>query len=104
MRHRARLALLILALASTTVPLLAPAPALAATGQVVVFQTEPVPLEIYDDPSGCTRLPLAAHVLNNQTDQPVRVHGDPFCLGPSVTVRPGYGSHVPAGSGSFSVS
>ncbi|MEV4368579.1 hypothetical protein AB0J71_16025 [Nonomuraea sp. NPDC049637] len=103
MRNRARLAALTLALACATVPLLAPAPALAATGQVVVFQAELVPLEIYDDPSGCTRLPLAAHVLSNQTDRPVRVHGDPFCLGPSVTIQPGFGSHVPAGSGSFSV-
>ncbi|MGW4404403.1 hypothetical protein ACWEJ6_10245 [Nonomuraea sp. NPDC004702] len=103
MRHRARLAALSLALASATAALLAPLPAQAATGQVVVFQVEPLPLEIYDDPGGCTKLPAAAHVLNNQTDQVVRIYGDPFCFGSSVTVQPGYGSHVPAGSGSFSV-
>ncbi|MEV4394083.1 hypothetical protein [Nonomuraea sp. NPDC049607] len=103
MRHSARLAALTLVLASATAPFVAAAPARAATGQVVVFQVEALPLEIYDDPGGCTKLPLAAHVLNNQTDQAVRIYGDPFCLGSSVTVRPGYGSHVPAGSGSFSV-
>lgn len=103
MRHRTRLAALTLVVASTTAQLLAPAPALAATGQVVVFQLEPIPLEIYNDPSGCMKLPMAAHVLDNQTDKVVRVYGDPFCFGPSLAVRPGYGSHVQPGSGSFAV-
>ncbi|MFI7112117.1 hypothetical protein ACIBK9_37810 [Nonomuraea sp. NPDC050227] len=102
MRFSARLAALPLVLASATAPLVAAAPARAATGQVVVFQVETLPLEVYNDPRGCTKLPLAAHVLNNQTDQVVRIYGDPFCFGSSVTVRPGHGSHVPAGSGSFS--
>jgi hypothetical protein len=78
-------------------------PAQAATGQVVVFSTELTPLKVYDNPSGCLTFPPLAHVLNNQTDKPVTVHGDPFCLTPGLKVLPGYGMHVPAGYGSFSV-
>ncbi|NML52613.1 hypothetical protein HHL19_17650 [Streptomyces sp. R302] len=74
----------------------------AASGDVVVFSTELQPLDVYRDPVGCRQLPVAAHVLNNQTDGPVRIYGNPFCLGPSVVVQPGYGVHVPGGAGSFS--
>ncbi|MEU9853748.1 hypothetical protein [Streptomyces sp. NPDC047974] len=74
----------------------------AATGDVVVFSTEVQPLDVYRDPSGCQRLPTVAHVLNNQTDGPVRIYGNPFCVGPSVVVQPGHGTHVPGGAGSFS--
>ncbi|MEZ7006295.1 hypothetical protein VM636_04330 [Streptomyces sp. SCSIO 75703] len=82
---------------------LTPGPAAAAAeGEVTVFQTELQPLTVYRDPAGCHKLPAAAHVLNNATDGPVRIYGDPFCLGPSVTVPPGYGAHVAPGSGSFS--
>src|SRR4051794_15082704 len=77
-------------------------PASAAQGQVVVFSTENAPLDKYDDPSGCTKLPDAAHVLDNLTDKPVTIYGDPQCLSPGPVVDPGYGTHVPAGSGSFS--
>lgn len=78
-------------------------PASAATGQVTVFETEVQSLTTYDNPDGCYKLPLAAHVLNNQTDEPVRIYGDPFCMGPSLLVEPGHGSHVAPGSGSFSI-
>lgn len=74
----------------------------AATGDVVVFSTEVQPLDVYRDPTGCQQLPTVAHVLNNQTDRPVRVYGNPFCVGPSVVVQPGHGTHVPGGAGSFS--
>ncbi|MBD0710633.1 MULTISPECIES: hypothetical protein [unclassified Streptomyces] len=77
-------------------------PAFAAEGTVTVFQTELQPLSVYENPRGCHKLPAAAHVLANETDRPVRIYGDPFCLGPSLTVAPGYGSHVAPGSGSFS--
>lgn len=79
-----------------------PAAAAAATGQVTVFETEVQPLTTYDDPAGCHKLPAAAHVLTNRTDEPVRIYGDPFCLTPSLTVQPGHGSHVAPGSSSFS--
>ncbi|MEV7181180.1 hypothetical protein [Kitasatospora sp. NPDC093679] len=79
----------------------APAPR-AATGTVVVFSTEFQPLDVYTDPSGCNQLPTLAHVLANRTDHPVKVYGNPFCLGPGLTVQPGYGTHVPGGAGSFS--
>lgn len=75
----------------------------AARGTVTVFSTEFSELTVWEDPTGCHRLPVAAHVLTNQTDQPVRIHADPFCLTPDLTVEPGYGSHVTPGSGSFSV-
>ncbi|GAA4205464.1 hypothetical protein [Actinocatenispora rupis] len=78
------------------------APASAAQGQVTVFSSELTPLDTYVNPSGCYKLPIAAHVLTNQTDSPVHVYADPFCVTPSLTVNPGYGSHVAAGSGSFS--
>ncbi|QUH06319.1 hypothetical protein HUO13_28460 [Saccharopolyspora erythraea] len=78
-------------------------PASAATEQVTVFETEAQPLTTYENPDGCYKLPPAAHVLNNQTNEPVRIYGDPLCLGPSMTVEPGHGSHVAPGSGSFSV-
>ncbi|EPD93682.1 hypothetical protein ACH4LN_16930 [Streptomyces albus] len=74
----------------------------AATGDVVVFQTELQPLTQYENPEGCHKLPAAAHVLTNRTDKPVKIYGDPFCLTPGLTVQPGYGSHVAPGSGSFS--
>ncbi|MFF0393466.1 hypothetical protein ACFYS8_32930 [Kitasatospora sp. NPDC004615] len=90
--------------AASVLGLAAPAPAAtrSANGQVVVFSTELQPLDVYSNPSGCQQLPTAAHVLSNQTDAPVRVYGNPLCLGPSVTVQPGYGTHVPGGAGSFS--
>ncbi|MFC8794470.1 hypothetical protein [Streptomyces cinereoruber] len=73
-----------------------------AVGDVVVFSTEAQALDVYGDPSGRHRLPAVAHVLTNRTDKPVRIYGNPFCLGPSVAVQPGYGTHVPGGAGSFS--
>ncbi|RKE18153.1 hypothetical protein BX266_1436 [Streptomyces sp. TLI_171] len=84
--------------------LAAPAPAAvrSASGDVVVFSTEAQPLDVYRDPAGCQQLPPVAHVLTNQTDRPVKVYGNPFCLGPALVVQPGYGTHVPGGAGSFS--
>ncbi|MGW4378986.1 hypothetical protein [Kitasatospora sp. NPDC004531] len=90
--------------AASVLGMAAPAPAAtrAASGEVVVFSSELLPLDVYRDPSGCQQLPTVAHVLNNQTDRPVQVYGNPFCIGPSVAVQPGYGTHVPGGAGSFS--
>ncbi|GAA1973759.1 hypothetical protein [Amycolatopsis minnesotensis] len=79
-----------------------PSTASAATGKVIVFEVEITSLTTYDNPSGCKKLPPLAHVLVNETDSPVKIYGDPFCLSPSLTVRPGYGSHVAPASGSFS--
>ncbi|MFF0461876.1 hypothetical protein [Streptomyces mexicanus] len=76
--------------------------AAAGSDEVVVFRTELSPLTVYEDPHGCHKLPADAHVLTNRTDRPVTVHADPFCLTPGLVVQPGYGSHVPPGSGSFS--
>ncbi|MEU2925982.1 hypothetical protein ABZ636_13195 [Streptomyces sp. NPDC007251] len=74
----------------------------ADSGDVVVFRNEFVPLTVYQNPHGCHKLPVDAHVLTNRTDRPVTVYGDPFCLTPGLIVQPGYGAHVAPGSGSFS--
>ncbi|UJW31916.1 hypothetical protein L3Q67_43320 [Saccharothrix sp. AJ9571] len=82
--------------------LMVTAPASAATGRVVVFETEVTELTVYQNPKGCKKLPVAAHVLVNETNDTVRIHGDPFCLTPALEVAPDHGSHVAPGSGSFS--
>jgi hypothetical protein len=83
--------------------LAAAAPAQAATGQVVVFSTEIQPLDVYTDPTGCHRLPITSHVIDNLTDQPIHVFLDPFCTVPAPipVLAPNYGSHV-SNVGSFS--
>ncbi|WP_410673669.1 hypothetical protein [Amycolatopsis sp. cmx-4-68] len=76
----------------------------AATGEVVVFTTEVVPLDVHENPRGCYALPEGAHVLANRTDRPVRVYGAPECFGPPLlTVEANRGSHVPPAGASFRV-
>lgn len=82
---------------------IAAAPASAAEGMVTVYESEFTPVVHYSNPQGCHKLPLAAHVLVNETDRNVRTYLDPLCLVPSLTVAPGYGTHVALGTGSFSV-
>ncbi|MGW5348913.1 hypothetical protein ACWERV_00150 [Streptomyces sp. NPDC004031] len=97
------------ALAAAAAVTLTATPAHAATpGQVVVFSTELQPLDVYQNPTGCTRLPALAHVIDNLTPQPIKVYADPFCTIPATLptsglgiLPPGYGSHV-TGAGSFS--
>ncbi|MBM7769864.1 hypothetical protein JOD54_000068 [Actinokineospora baliensis] len=70
--------------------------------QVVVFQFEFKPVTVYRAPSGCYTLPLASHVLINQTDRVVTIYHDPLCVFPIFPVHqlaPGNGTHVsPVGS------
>jgi hypothetical protein len=73
------------------------------TGRVVVFSTELQELDVLENPEGCQKLPVAAHVLINETDKVVNTYGDPLCLAPNLSVQPGYGAHVASGTGSFSV-
>lgn len=101
MRLTTPLAALATAAAVATVGLAAAPAQAAATGQVVVFSTEFQPLDVYTDPDGCHKLPITSHVVDNLTDQPIKIYGDPFCLTPGLTIAPGYGSHV-SGVGSFS--
>lgn len=75
----------------------------ANAGQVIVFSTEFQQLDTWENPTGCHKLPVAAHVLINQTGKVVRTFSDPLCLFPTLTVQPGYGAHVMPGTGSFSV-
>lgn len=95
-------AVLVAVVSGLSVSILTGIPAAAATGDVTVFSTELQPLDVYHDPVGCIKLPPAAHVLVNQTSDPVRIYADPFCLLPGLTIQPGFGSHVAPGSGSFS--
>lgn len=89
--------------ASTSLAAAAPAIAESNTGKIIVFSTDFTEAAIWEDPDGCVKLPVDAHVLINQTDKDVLIYGDPFCLTPGLTVAAGYGSHVAPGSGSFSV-
>ncbi|GAA3359448.1 hypothetical protein [Saccharopolyspora gregorii] len=100
MHRNARLLLTAAAVLATALP--AGTATAATSGRVLVFSTEVEPVQTYEAPSGCTKAPPTAHVLINETDGPVRVHGDPFCLSPSLVVPPGHGAHVPPGTGSFS--
>jgi hypothetical protein len=95
-------AVLVAVVSGLTISILTGVPADAATGDVTVFSTELQPLDVFHNPTGCLKLPLAAHVLVNQTSSDVRTYADPLCLSPSLTIHPGYGSHVAPGSGSFS--
>ncbi|WP_410585785.1 hypothetical protein [Amycolatopsis sp. lyj-108] len=100
-----RLVIAALSAASAGALLILPSPpAEAAAGSVVVFSTEFQRLDTFRNPEGCNKLPIAAHVLANLSSSDLVIHGDPLCLTPGLTVRAGYGSHVAAGSGSFSVS
>lgn len=78
-------------------------PAAAATGSVVVFSIDELPLDVYKNPTGCKKLPIAAHVLANLTNRDVYVHGDPTCLTPGLPVPADHGVHVPPGTGAFFV-
>ncbi len=83
----------------------APAPVPLVKGRVTVFSIETVPLtptrlDVTENPSGCIKLPLLAHVLVNTTDAPVTVYPDPGCLTLGLTITPGFGGHV-IGSGSY---
>lgn len=89
--------------AATSWAAAAAAAAESVTGKIVVFSSEVTELAVWEDPAGCVKLPVDAHVLVNQSDQDVMIYGDPFCLTPGLTVAPGFGSHVAPGSGSFSV-
>ncbi len=90
-----------------TVPVFAGSTASAesttATGRVVVFSTELQKIDTWEAPEGCQKLPAAAHVLINETDEVVNTYGDPLCMTPSVSVQPEYGTHVAPDTGSFSV-
>ncbi|MFF4197279.1 hypothetical protein [Nonomuraea sp. NPDC001831] len=100
---KSRLAFAALATAAVTVsPLAATAPALAATGEVVVFTNALQPLFVYTNPNGCHNLPADPHQINNQTDSEVRLYAFPGCIGPVAWIlRPGYGVNT-APIGSFS--
>lgn len=74
-----------------------------ATGAVLVFQHELTATTRYEDPQGCTKLPVASHLLVNTTDKDVKLYADPLCLTYSMVVPPGYGSHIPPVTGTFSV-
>ncbi|GAA3015935.1 hypothetical protein [Actinokineospora globicatena] len=95
-------ALATLASAPSASAALPPAP---QPDQVVVFQMEFTPVTVYKSPSGCYSLPIASHVLVNQTDRVVTIYFDPKCtfpIWPVQELKPGNGTHV-SPVGSFSV-
>ncbi|MEU6743740.1 hypothetical protein [Streptosporangium sandarakinum] len=103
MRPSNHLLTLALATMAVALPLIGTAaPAQASTGQVVVFSNEFQPLDTYTDPTGCNRLPVTAHSVDNQTDDDIKLYADPLCLTEVITIKPGHGAHVPPLTGSFS--
>ena len=91
------------ALAAVAATVFTAQPAHAATGEVVVFTHEFTPATVFENPSGCTALPIGSHVIVNQTDTVVVIYADPLCLlpiEPFARLQPGYGTHVSA-VGSF---
>lgn len=71
----------------------------ADDGEVVVFQQEFAPLTVFEDPSGCLRLPAGAHVITNRTERVITIYADPACvvpIEPVARIKPGYGTHVSA--------
>lgn len=74
-----------------------------AAGAVLVFQHELTSTTRYVNPQGCTKLPVAGHLLVNTTDKDVKLYADPLCLTYRMVVPPGYGAHIPPVTGSFSV-
>lgn len=73
----------------------------AATGAVVVFSVETSPLGTYENPEGCHALPPGAHVLANLTDGDVTIYSDAWCVARLVSVKRGYGTHVPTLGAAF---
>lgn len=91
------------ALAAVAATALVAQPAHAATGHVAVFTHEFDALHVYENPSGCHTLPIASHIIFNETDQVIVIYADPLCLlpiEPFARVKPGFGTHVSA-VGSF---
>lgn len=66
----------------------------AAEGRVLVFTTELSKATVYENPTGCTVFPPAAHIVVNQTNTPIKIYGGPSCIGPSITAEPGWGGHI----------
>ena len=67
----------------------------AAEGKVLVFTTEISKATVYENPTGCTVFPPAAHIVINQTNVPIKIYAGPSCIGiPIVTAEPGEGGHI----------
>lgn len=100
-----RTAVLTLTLAAAAVLTAGAAPASAApsTGRVVAFIGDFLPVQVWEDPSGCNTLPAATHVVFNETDRTIIVYSDPLCLfplEPMARLEAGHSTHVSA-VGSF---
>ncbi|GAB3439312.1 hypothetical protein [Actinophytocola sediminis] len=77
--------------------LAAPSATAQATGRVVAFVGDLLPVRVWENPSGCNRLPLGTHVLFNETDRVIEAFADPWCLiplEPLAQLAPGTSMHV----------
>ncbi|MFC5187532.1 hypothetical protein [Actinomadura harenae] len=101
---KSRLALVSVAAVGVAVgPLATAVPALANTGDVVVYSTEFQQLDVQSNPTGCHQMAPLAHEINNRTDGDIKLYAFPGCVGPVAwTLKPGFGTHV-AGIGSYGV-
>ncbi len=66
----------------------------ATEGRVLVFTTEISKATVYENPTGCTVFPPAAHIVVNQTNTPIKIYAGPSCIGPSIPVESGWGGHI----------
>lgn len=98
-----RIALLALTAAAVLTAGAVPASAAPNPGRVVAFVGDFLPLQVWDDPTGCNTLPAGTHVVFNDTDRTIVVYADPLCLVPSEPMSrlaAGHSMHV-SSVGSF---
>jgi len=98
-----RIVALAFATAAAMTTAVVPAAATPATGRVVAFVADLLPVTTFENPSGCNQFPLGAHIVFNETDGPIEVFADPECfvpLEPLATLEAGRSMHVTA-AGSF---
>ncbi|MEV4729405.1 hypothetical protein [Saccharopolyspora sp. NPDC049426] len=98
----ARFAAVLLASGVVATGIAGTAVAQAPSDQVLVFIADAVvPVEKFQSPAGCHRLPLGTHVVINDTDDAITLYPAPDCSGLGVPLDPGHGAHELPAFGSF---
>ncbi|MEB3367450.1 hypothetical protein [Saccharopolyspora mangrovi] len=74
----------------------------APSDQVLVFIADAlVPVEKFQSPKGCQKLPLGTHVVINDTGRAITLYASPDCSGLGVPLESGHGAHEIPALGSF---
>ncbi|GAA2786719.1 hypothetical protein [Crossiella cryophila] len=99
-----RAALTLAAVLAAGAALTGTAQATPAIGEVIVYTVDTLPVVVFDNPTGCKKIPLGAHVLINRTNRPVEIYANPMCLPvPILILEEDTGAHAPPAAGSFRV-